>query len=345
MSKIAFKRAYELKFFPGDESADSLLLAQGIGQTLNSSDPIVKSFAIDFQVKSAQPFYNSASKNTASITIYNLKNETARAIQEPGVFNLALGYVGTGWVTDVFSGSMINATYGKQGSDRFITLDLVSGRLGLKNQIFQKDYGKFTTTQQVVNDLVSFIQADYFSGLDGNQTILPITIDIQYQQIYENGLSLKGDAISLLAELLPDYYVYLNNKQVEVRPRRLADISYIYGNVFDLSPEYGEIYSNMTGTASIEDYTIMDTGIEAKTVLLPNLQVGDMIKLAQNKARFFDGYATRTPNTLDQTLYYEVKDVTHAGNTFNGEFTTTFTAKYITERLPARLDRDFGVLA
>ena len=310
MSQLAYGRNYNLQFIPAQASLPSIT----IGSTISRSP---KSFGrdrglnISFQIKKSFPTsLLSASANTCTIKIYNLTDSTAKALQVAGLFTLELGYGGS--LYEVFAGSLAKATFGREGMDTFIEISLVSGKLTRKSRYFAKAYAKGATRFQIARDLIAKINEDYFP----NSGVIPFfPVDPKNDTKYKTAQAKSGDAIQLLAGMLPRHNVVLNNRRVDVYPKVVVGKELITkAPIFDLGPKTGLIDHNFTSTPSLEGEANNYAGVSVRTILYAQIDINYVFRLIGDQG---------------ELLFYRVKSMQHTGQIYGGDFNTIFEGELI----------------
>lgn len=330
---LAYRRAYDLVFYPTNQTNQSISISTAdVVRESNLVEDVGKAFNLEFDVTRSFPRgMNFGKSNNATIKIYNLTGDTAKALQQPGYFSLFVGY-GVD-IHEIFAGSLVDAGYGIEGGDRYLELRLQSGKVTLKNKYFVKSYNKGTRLFTIIGDLVSFIQADYF-----NQDA-----DVLYFQLNENenieykaAQSFKGDPVEILSQLLPFHHVIVNNRRVEVYRKIIEDNQTIVKTpVFDLDYNHGLIDINFTSEASLFGINKHFAGSSMRTICYPQIDINNVIRLKGDKSELINGYNPKYGAAIFENLYYRVSSIRHTGSLYGpdwisdikGELLETMTGK------------------
>ncbi len=306
-SQLAYGRNYALTFIPVQSSLPTIFIGSSGGSHITGRD---RGLNISFVVKKSFPAsLITASANTCTVKIYNLTDSTAKALQVSGFFTLELGYGSA--LYEVFSGVLSKTTFGREGMDTYIELAMVSGKIEKKSRYFNKAYAKGATRFQIIGDLVDKIQDEYFPD---SGAVERFQLDPKDNTKYKTAQAKSGDAIQLLAGMLPKYNVVLNNRSVGIYPKVVEGQQLITkAPIFDLNPSTGLIDFNFTSTPSLEGADNMYAGVSARTILYGQMDINFVFKLSSE----------------GDTLFYRVKSMEHTGQIYGGEFNTLFEGELI----------------
>lgn len=305
---LAYQRKYKITYIPFNKSDDTI--------TLSSNDDSSLSFNIVFNVSRTMPsFVNVPSSNDCVIKIYNLSGDTARAIQKSGYFVFEIGYQGT--LNEVFAGTLASATFGKENSDRYIELNLVSGIMSRKDRYFSKSYAKNTKRSKIISDLISAYNKSYF----GESSSLSFDLIKKNDKVFKTSQTLRGDIVQLIASFLPNYNVVVNNKRIEIFEKIISG-SYAKTKtpIYELDYNFGLIDINFTSDASLSGINKNYAGATFKTILYPQIDLNSVVKIKSNNSEA--AYDPVLGTAKDEALYYRVKSISHSGQIYGGEFTS-----------------------
>jgi hypothetical protein len=308
MSQLAYGRNYNLIFIPTQTSLPTITIGSlGPGSRTGRD----RGLNITFDIKKSFPTsLLSATANTCTIKIYNLTDSTAKALQVAGLFTLELGYGGR--LYEVFAGSLAKATFGREGLDNYLQISMVSGKIVKKSRYFAKAYAKGATRFQIIRDLVAKIGEDYFPDSNG---IAAFAVDPKTDKKYKTAQAKSGDAIQLLAGMLPRHNVVLNNRTVDVYPKEVVGKELITSApIFDLGPKTGLIEHNFTSTPSLDGEDNNYAGVSLRTILYAQIDINFVFRLIGDKG---------------ELLYYRVKSLQHIGQIYGGDFNTIFEGELI----------------
>ena len=302
----AYERKYSLTYIPFNKSDDTI--------TLSSNEGNSNSFNLSFEVSRNMPvFVNIPSSNDCVIKIYNLSGDTARAIQKSGYFIFSIGYKGT--LNEVFAGTLASASFGKENSDRYIELNLVSGIISRQDRYFSKSYGKNTKRSKIISDLIAAYNKSYF----GESSSLSFDLIKKNDTTFKTSQTVKGDIVQLIASFLPNYNVVVNNKRIEIYQKIISG-SYAKTKtpIYELDYNYGLIDINFTSDASLSGINKNYAGATFKTVLYPQIDLNSVIKIKSRNTEA--SYDPLLGISKEESLYYRVKSIRHMGQIYGGEF-------------------------
>ena len=333
---VNFGRAYSLEFFPLNKSASAIKFGQD--RRLTAKD-YRTGLAVEFNVVKTTPPLTHSSTDKADITIYNINPDTSRAIQRPGLFSFSLGHGNN--LSVVFQGQKTTTATGIVGNDTFLNIPMVAGTYLTKERYFSKTYNSGSSTLQIANDLIDHIQEFKYPytklvGLNEFNRTNP-----KDNIIYKEPKTLRGDAVKLLAELLPGFFVFITDSNTVNIVRRviLNTGPLLAGPSLKWSPRFGQIDYIKYTTDITDDGTRY--GIQTRGILNPAIRVGTIMQVDTTQQRGLDVAETvaaqLTPSLIElpDKFFCRVTSVRHFGNTYEGDFLTEWVGDYIeTDAVP-----------
>ena len=325
---ISYGRNYAIDFFPLDKQLQSFTLGQAGQLTEVQYEP---GLGVEFQINKTVPGFGSSTTTKAVIKLYNISDATARALQVPGLFVIRLGYDSsqiTFQLFEVFTGVSANATYGREGVDTFIQFELGMGDLAFKDRYVELSYDRGVTMEQILKDVGKKIMNDYYPVIsyDAELVYPPEIRNIKYKE----PISFRGDAIEVLADLLPNYYVYLNRRKIEIfRKVDSFNNDQVIGSSIPFNPDFGQIgFIKPTSRVSYGANKVYYAGVEAQSLLFAQADINSIIRVTPSDLQ------KRFDPSLDEFVerddfFYQVTSVSHQGNSFRGPFTTTWRGDLI----------------
>jgi len=246
--------------------------------------------------------------NNSSIKIYNLSKSTRSEIEKPDTRCLLYaGYREDAGPMLIFNGNVTFAWTKYDGPDVITEFELGDGAREIRDSTISIGYGRDVKSGTVINDIA-------------RQMGLPLTMPSNVpERTWQNGLSYYGSARGLLDKVTKgtglEWSIQNNNLQViqkgMVTTRQGIVISADSGMIN--SPERER--ASKDGTVKVEDKDSKKKvkakkadqkydGWNVKTLLLPQLNPGDRVKL---EAR-------------DVTGIFRVQEVKHTGDSHEGDW-------------------------
>jgi hypothetical protein len=339
---LSYGRSYKLVFTPKDQSEAAFAFVQGIPSEYPDHET---GLAIEFTVEKSEPPFGVVGTSYATIRIYNMSPDTSRSILQAGLFSLSVGY--GNYVSEIYSGSIASVENGREGKDRYTELSLTSGVYHYKTRYFSRTYDKGTLKSTIVTDLVSHLRNGYFAGIK-NKVSLESNRGINdlahlKDHVYGSSKTMKGDAQVLLAQLLPNFSIFItDNMTVNIKFKKkdkLTKATTTEKSYAAFGIDYGQIDSIQYTSKPVDEAKKglegNITGIQATGVMIPELNVGTVVQImATRRTDIHNSTFSGDPDLffdpqqsdLNVRALYEVKSLVHSGNTFNGDFTTSFSA-------------------
>ncbi len=332
---VKFGRNYSLEFFPINKADESIKIGQL--NRLGNNKRYITGLAVEFSVTKTMPPMTMASTDKAEITIYNIEPNTSRAIQKPGMFIFSLGHGED--LTQVFSGKSTTTSSGISGNDTFLKLPMVSGSFMPKERYFKKEYNKGAVTSTMMKDLINFIKGKkFFPKTDVRQQGID-EYDRRDDKIYNHPVTMRGDAVRLLANLLAKkYYVFVTSMNTVNIVKKVLNSSdqklILAGPALKWSPAYGQVdYIKFTSRPSLEDEKISYQGIESRGILTPEINLGTIMNVdaSVSQPSVFGEVIRKnqTDGAVPEKFISRVLSVHHFGNTYTGEFLTNWEGDII----------------
>ena len=332
---VNYGRNYRLEFHPLNDG-ESISFGQRGKLTAKDYTP---GLAVDFNITKTAPPLSLPSTDKADITIYNIKPDTSRAIQRPGLFKLLLGHGSD--LSLVFQGQKTTTATGIVGNDTFLNIPMVAGSYISKDRYFSNTYNRGATKVQIGNDLINHIQSKFKFPV--HAVIGLNEFNSKDDKVYTEPTTVRGDALKLLAELLPNYFIFVTDSNtVNIMRRHIFNSGpLLAGPSLKWSPRYGQVDYIKYISSSSEDAETVQTGIETRGILSPSIKVGTIMNVDTSQQRGInvaDTIAAQLSPSLIQvpeSFICRVTSVRHFGNTYTGDFLTEWAGDYVeTDALP-----------
>ena len=122
-----------------------------IGPLLDEIGTLIRDVKISLNLKKT----NDRKKNSGTIKIYNLKNETIKDLrgQAPLGVTVEAGYLNNEGI--VFVGAVMGMDVEYTGQDVILNIKVVDGVINTSNAWFSKSYGKETEVAKIVDDIIN----------------------------------------------------------------------------------------------------------------------------------------------------------------------------------------------
>lgn len=204
--------------------------------------------------------------NTMTVNIYNLSEDNRRKIEglDEGRVQLKAGY---DRVTNLFTGDLTSVKHEKNGPDIVTTVEAQDG-LRSQGVRFRRAYGKNTTLQTVVKDLVKELELG-----EGNiNEVIGFTERDGLSNLFKNGVVVNGNAIDELTRILSSKGLGLS-----IQDGNIQVLGYLKGLkrlVLDISETSG-----LVGTPTQDNKGV----VKMKTLILPELYPGRAFKLKSDE--------------------------------------------------------------
>jgi len=245
--------------------------------------------------------------NRSRITIYNLKPDTRKALEQPDTrCSLEVGYVEEGGPVNIFTGEVIEAYSEFDGPNIATTLELGEGVKAIRDGVVSLGYPRGTGTAQAIRDV---------AGRMGLSVVMP---DDAPQREWQNGFSFHGAGHSALDQITR--YAGLSwsiqgnalqivrtggttNRQVFVLNARSGLIKHPE-RVRANSKETAKVADTSGNTARVPKKTEKKDGWRVTSLVLPSVMPGDRVKL---ESRTVEGVLT-------------VEEIHHQGDTHGDDW-------------------------
>lgn len=247
---------------------------------------------------------NKKKGNHASVSVYNLSEQSRKLIEhDDAVISLDVGYGDTA-LHQLFSGDVTDVETNRSGEDIVTTFTLDSVFTGLNHKILSKLISPGTTLQelfkQIAKEMPEITQTK-FSGPSLQRKVIdgyPIN-GTPRQALTEvcDAYGLEWQVDSGILYVTDVTYSFMTDKQAFV----LNELSGLIGR-----PEEDEIEKQRSKKDKKKKGR---RGLKIKCLLNPLIKSGGLIKLE---------YA-------DLTGFYKVVDVSHSGEVYGNDWTTTIT--------------------
>lgn len=275
------------------------LTAKGSGGSLsiNADDGSLHDLKIEFSITKGI----SSTPNSATITIFNLKESSRNALgKELDDITLEAGYLppeGGGNVGIIFKGQIRDVEHTRRDVDIVTTLRCGEGDRAMRNAVISKTYEAGTKVDQVLEDIYKEYEKQ---GVTRGEWKLPEKTPT-FKRPYSVCGSCKREADTLGRGR--DFYWSIQNGTMEVIP---AD-GFI-GGVVLLSPE----------TGLIDVPTITDNGVRIRALLNPEVRPNRRVRID-----------SQVLEMNAENGEYRVSEVTYAGDNREGDFTITVTGESV----------------
>ena len=247
---------------------------------------------------------NKKKGNHASVSVYNLSEQSRKLIEhDDAVISLDVGYGDTA-LHQLFSGDVTDVETNRSGEDIVTTFTLDSVFTGLNHKILSKLISPGTTLQelfkQIAKEMPEITQTK-FSGPSLQRKVIdgyPIN-GTPRQALTEvcDAYGLEWQVDSGILYVTDVTYSFMTDKQAFV----LNELSGLIGR-----PEEDEIEKQRSKKDKKKKGR---RGLKIKCLLNPLIKSGGLVKLE---------YA-------DLTGFYKVVDVSHSGEVYGNDWTTTIT--------------------
>jgi hypothetical protein len=239
--------------------------------------------------------------NTARVEIYNLSKNNRNKIEElKDVAVLRAGYINSGTVRTIFTGSVTDIEHSRNFPDNITTLFLGDGVDRLNVSYSNRTYDKGVKLKDIVKDITS----DF--GLDD----LNLSFANIPDQVFSKGYQvsdLSKNALDILAEI-GGFEWSVQDRAIKVQPTGQG----IRRQAVSLSKDTGLIDSPKKITFS-ETGKSEEKGWEIRALLQTTVQPGDLIKIESD--------------VIGSGAFFKVEDLRHSGDTHGQDWNTTMRVK------------------
>lgn len=260
-----------------------------IGDTRTGDAKVITNLNITFNVKSTTN--NSKQSNKAMVTVFNLNDESIKALEDEDYLfvRLDVGYETTGTST-ILAGDVISVKTEKRGSNRITSIVLSEGYSAL-NFIKLNTVIKPTTVGGIINEILKRIPTINKGEFSGNNI---------ERQVTEN-YPLVGSPKQMLDEIADAFQIQY---QVINNVLYVSDEGGSYSKISNEIP----LFKESTGLVGIPHRHIdksgkrstdktSKNGISFKALLNPYVKTGDLVKIESD---FITGI-------------YKIKEITYVG--------------------------------
>ncbi len=244
--------------------------------------------------------------NLASISIYNLSQETQSKIQDEfELVTLKAGYQDN--LKTIFQGDIRNVTKARRGVDTITTVFAGDGNKDYSDAFFNKSF----TDGAKVTDIVNEVIGEFTEVTKGVVEGLSSTAEKLF------GANYSGSSADILDQLGEE-----NNFDWSIQNNKVDIISR------DSFVDSQTVISSQTGM--IDSPTITEIGIDVKTLLNPSVIPGRLVKVESVAPNFELGNLNfRDINkTLGEGVYKVIK-IIHNGDTHSNNWNSTITGSSI----------------
>lgn len=240
--------------------------------------------------------------NYADIAIYNLADSTAQKVFKKGAkISFSAGYEGV--FGQIFAGRVINVLKEPSRADR-ITRLICRGGYQPRDKVVSSTLGKDSSLVDIIKQI----------GVATGYSVIMNEKDFAGEPAYRRGYTLSGEPLSYLGRLSQthgfSYIVDGDNIIISAKDK------FIYGE-----PIVVNEFSGMQGVPEITE-----TGCDVKVRLNHAFRLGGRIDIKSDFSTFNFGnlYYQDIPPSAGSGIYRMFK-ISHAGDNFGGEWTTTIT--------------------
>lgn len=244
----------------------------------------------------------SSTENTASITLYNLKESTRNAMgKEFDEVQLEAGYMppdGSSSVGIIFKGQIQDVSHARQGDNIVTTIECGDGDKAIRKATINKSYPKGTKVEDIVNDAYKELEKQ---GVQKGEWKFPDDMEPTFKRPYAACGSCKQELDTIGRG--KGFYWNIQNGAMEIIPG-----DGFLGMVTVISPE----------TGMIDTPTITDNGCKFKTMMDPEIRPNRRVKIESSVIEM----------NADGGIY-RVSQCTYSGDNGDGDFFVSGTGEAV----------------